>query len=601
MNETLYTDVFSSGEKANVKGVILSVDPGTDKAYLYPAFISNNSDVAVGVNNGISLSGIWKKVNTTTCWMRANESMYRDSDGVHYSSGKNSYAVRPVCHLYLPNILFASSAAVATADATTDAKAVLTFRFDSAKGSEGATVEDRISGSAEYTSSKIMVTGAKSGEFLYVEWNDGTTEKLKSYALSVGDSEYTASDIGVSSITSDFKIWIETQQDSVAYAKNATVHVHTEVEDVAVPATCTASGLTAGSHCSVCGETVTAQTETEALGHDFTGTWTVTKEATATEAGEKETECLNGCGEKKTETIPALGEAGNDGDDNTVNDGNGANDTSVDNTVNGGSGAGAGDNVGGSGDNVTDSTVSDDDDDYDTSDDTTGSSSGSATATGTQVLNTTSDNVVSAGAPVEDVALENSTEELLGSDIFTAAEKRAIANGSSAKVYVGIDSLPAANVPQADRNAIENEATSVLGINFTISYMDMSLFKQIGSAASQKVSEPGVGIKVTVELPENMINRNVGVSRRYVVIRIHNGEVTTIQPTFDAATNKLAFSTDRFSTYAIAYTDEAAVSLTSSGSPKTADTANIPAMAALMIFAGMILLGVKNRHMRREN
>jgi hypothetical protein len=208
---------------------------------------------------------------------------------------------------------------------------------------------------------------------------------------------------------------------------------------------------------------------------------------------------------------------------------------------------------------------------------------------------------VSAGAPVEDVALENSTEELLGSDIFTAAEKRAIANGSSAKVYVGIDSLPAANVPQADRNAIENEATSVLGINFTISYMDMSLFKQIGSAASQKVSEPGVGIKVTVELPENMINRNVGVSRRYVVIRIHNGEVTTIQPTFDAATNKLAFSTDRFSTYAIAYTDEAAVSLTSSGSPKTADTANIPAMAALMIFAGMILLGVKNRHMRREN
>jgi hypothetical protein len=345
---------------------------------------------------------------------------------------------------------------------------------------------------------------------------------------------------------------------------------------------------------------VTAQTETEALGHDFTGTWTVTKEATATEAGEKETECLNGCGEKKTETIPALGEAGNDGDDNTVNDGNGANDTSVDNTVNGGTNAGVGDNVGGSGDNVTDSTVSDDDDDYDTSDDTTGSSSVSDTATGTQVLNTASDNVVSAGAPVEDVALENSTEELLGSDIFTAAEKRAIANGSSAKVYVGIDTLPAANVPQADRNAIENEAVSVLGINFTISYMDMSLFKQIGSAASQKVSEPGVGIKVTVELPENMINRNVGVSRRYVVIRIHNGEVTTIQPTFDAATNKLAFSTDRFSTYAIAYTDEAAVSLTSSGSPKTADTANIPAMAALMALAGMILLGVKAGYVRRR-
>jgi hypothetical protein len=563
----------------------------------------------------VLLSSIWSKLkgSNSEFWGRRPETnsginSFATSKEVT-SAGSMVNAVLPVCHLYLPNILFASSAAVATADATTDAKAVLTFRFDSAKGAEGETVEDRISGSAEYTSSKIMVTGAKSGEYLYVEWNDGTTEKLKSFALSVGDSEYTASDIGVSSITSDFKIWIETQEDSVAYAKNATAHVHTEVEDAAVSATCTASGLTAGSHCSVCGETVTAQTETEALGHDFTGTWTVIKEATATEAGEKETECLNGCGEKKTETIPALGEAGNDGDDNTVNDGNGANDTNVDNTVNGGTNAGVGDNVGGSGDNVTDSTGTENgddtpDDDYnisdDSADDTAGSSSGSATATGAQVLNTASDNVVSAGAPVEDVALENSTEELLGSDIFTAAEKRAIANGSSAKVYVGIDSLPAANVPQADRNAIENEATSVLGINFTISYMDMSLFKQIGSAASQKVSEPGVGIKVTVELPENMINRNVGVSRRYVVIRIHNGEVTTIQPTFDAATNKLAFSTDRFSTYAIAYTDEAAVSLTSSGSPKTADTANIPAMAALMAVAGMILLGVKAGYVRRR-
>ncbi len=44
---------------------------------------------------------------------------------------------------------------------------------------------------------------------------------------------------------------------------------HTEVEDRAVAATCTASGKTAGSHCSVCGEVLTAQRTVAALGHDY--------------------------------------------------------------------------------------------------------------------------------------------------------------------------------------------------------------------------------------------------------------------------------------------------------------------------------------------
>jgi hypothetical protein len=250
---------------------------------------------------------------------------------------------------------------------------------------------------------------------------------------------------------------------------------------------------------------------------------------------------------------------------------------------------------------VSDENAEDSTDDYDSSDDDVSVSTGTGSSDGTQTLNVSSDNVVASDAPVEDVALENSTEELLGASIFTAAEKRLIANGSSAKVYVGIDSLPAENVPQADRNAIESEAAASLGTNFAIQYMDMSLFKQVGNAASQKVSEPGVGIKVTVELPSNLINRNANVSRRYVVIRLHEGVVTTIETTFDSVTKRLAFSTDRFSTYAIAYTDEAAVtgSLTAT-SPKTADTANLPAMLALMVMAGLILLGVKAGYVRKR-
>ena len=42
---------------------------------------------------------------------------------------------------------------------------------------------------------------------------------------------------------------------------------HTEVDDAAVAPTCTATGLTAGKHCSVCNETLVAQTVVDALGH----------------------------------------------------------------------------------------------------------------------------------------------------------------------------------------------------------------------------------------------------------------------------------------------------------------------------------------------
>lgn len=70
---------------------------------------------------------------------------------------------------------------------------------------------------------------------------------------------------------------------------------HVSVEDKAVAATCTASGLIEGSHCSRCNEVLVAQQTVAAKGHSLTG-WVTTEAATCTAGGAQERHCtIKGC------------------------------------------------------------------------------------------------------------------------------------------------------------------------------------------------------------------------------------------------------------------------------------------------------------------
>lgn len=118
---------------------------------------------------------------------------------------------------------------------------------------------------------------------------------------------------------------------------------HTPATDPAVAATCTKTGLTAGSHCSICGEVLVEQkviaatghiyeavvkeptcttqgytghgcvacgdsyvdSYTDALGHSY-GKWTVTKAATCTQSGTKRRDCTV-CVSYQTRTLAATG------------------------------------------------------------------------------------------------------------------------------------------------------------------------------------------------------------------------------------------------------------------------------------------------------
>lgn len=101
---------------------------------------------------------------------------------------------------------------------------------------------------------------------------------------------------------------------------------HTVVTDAAVPATCTENGLTAGSHCSVCGTTIVAQNVIEATGHSWNDTYTIDVPATETTNGSKSIHCSQCSAIKNQTVIPATGTNGNKEDGGEENPTNGKED-----------------------------------------------------------------------------------------------------------------------------------------------------------------------------------------------------------------------------------------------------------------------------------
>lgn len=82
---------------------------------------------------------------------------------------------------------------------------------------------------------------------------------------------------------------------------------HTNVvKDDAVDPTCTETGLTEGSHCADCNTVITAQQTINALDHAW-DEGVITQEATRAEDGVKTFTCSRDASHTKTEAIPALG------------------------------------------------------------------------------------------------------------------------------------------------------------------------------------------------------------------------------------------------------------------------------------------------------
>ena len=100
------------------------------------------------------------------------------------------------------------------------------------------------------------------------------------------------------------------------------------------------------------------------------------------------------------------------------------------------------------------------------------------------------------------------------------------------------------------------------------------------------VDEPSEAVEVTLDLPETLPKVKTGYTRKYFVVRIHDGKITVIDDVKVNEDGTITFKSDKFSTYALAYKDVEEV--------KNADTYDgiLPYVAISIITSIMLIGGV---------
>lgn len=113
-------------------------------------------------------------------------------------------------------------------------------------------------------------------------------------------------------------------------------------------------------------------------------------------------------------------------------------------------------------------------------------------------------------------------------------------------------------------------------------FLDISMFKQVVGGNKEKVAELNEAVTVSVVVPETL--RKAG--REFSIIYVHDGgdPVEVKAEKYDATTGVLTFKANKFSTYALTYTDIATDLVKS---PATGDTCN-PTMWILLVVVSVL-------------
>ena len=153
------------------------------------------------------------------------------------------------------------------------------------------------------------------------------------------------------------------------------------------------------------------------------------------------------------------------------------------------------------------------------------------------------------GDDSDSVNISDSNEDLQ-KKILTEDELEAVKNGSVVKIIVDITKR-ADGLTEVEKKAFENllKNNQVLGKTF-----DINIVKNIDGSETN-VTTTNKSITFSIKLDKELINTDTNVNREYSIVRIHDGKAEFIPCEFDSATGTITFSSDKFSVFAVVYSD----------------------------------------------
>ena len=210
--------------------------------------------------------------------------------------------------------------------------------------------------------------------------------------------------------------------------------------------------------------------------------------------------------------------------------------------------------------------------------------------TGSFTVKTTGDVEISRDEII-DLLIENKE--------ITANELSEVAEGKKIEIVL--------EVKEAQTNELIETNTKGYKVG---KYLDITLYKNI-DGTNKSIHELTKVMKVTIKVPEELINKDSKTKREYYIARSHNGKVDILETKYNEKTNSLTFETDKFSNYAILYKDtkeKEAVKVETTNKEtvksenkkevkkvKTGDNANIIGLMMLLVSSMFVMVFVRKK------
>ena len=161
---------------------------------------------------------------------------------------------------------------------------------------------------------------------------------------------------------------------------------------------------------------------------------------------------------------------------------------------------------------------------------------------------------ISTGSTKTDVSVD---EAKLKDTVLNDEQKQIVANGGNADITFAVTDI-SKDLTDAQKKLIESviDSKSEIGMYTDISVL-LTITDADGNVITDKalISETETKFTVKLKLTDDLLLKDGSKTRTYKVVRIHNGKPEIVESKWDEATGTLSFGTDKFSVYAVTYSD----------------------------------------------